>query len=84
MVDYEKLGIIGILIAGFVAGFKLFKDVVKSNKETQEKLDDLHRREREQQNQVIQKQFEEMNRTAITGTQALTELTTLVKSMKGK
>lgn len=78
----EKGGVVAILIAGIVWLATLYKAGQKSSKETIEKLDELHRKEREQQNSVIQKQFEEMNRNAISGTQALTELNTLVKQMK--
>lgn len=80
--DYEKLGTIGILLVAIVWGASFLKGLTKSHKESIEKLDELHRRERDTQNQAINKQFEQMNKDSVNATQALTELNTLVKQMK--
>lgn len=71
MTDYEKLSSIGILIAG-IAWLALFlKGIMKE-----------HREERKEWQQSQEKRDEEHNRSLERNTKVLSELTTLIKTIK--
>ncbi len=86
----EKYGLPGIAIIGLCYFIMyLMKEHKKEREETEKrqietinKLDDLQRKEREQQQHITQKQFDQMNKNAVDGTEALTELSTIIKQIK--
>jgi len=84
--DLEKYGIPGVIAAIGIAAIgwcvKFIKDMLKEHKEEREELERLHRIERDDFRKTIENQFESSNKVTNNATQALTELTTILKSRK--
>lgn len=69
--DYEKFGTIGVLIAGIIWLSIFIKNIMKD-----------HREEREALSKRQEQQDDDHNRSLNRNTEVLSELTTLIKSMK--
>lgn len=69
--EYEKYGMIGILIAGIIWLSVFLKNILKE-----------HREERENWTKRQEQQNEDHNRSLNRNTEVLSELTTLIKSIK--
>lgn len=84
--DLEKYGIPGVIaIIGISAiGWcvKFIKGMLDEHKKEREDLENLHRQERQDWNRINQHQLEDSNKSLNRNTEVLSELTTLIKSMK--
>lgn len=79
MNDLANYGVLGIVLIVF-AIWHAKKD--KQHKEERENMEKLHREERTDWKKTIENQFESSNKVTNNATQALTELTTLLKNKK--
>jgi len=80
---YGPIGVVGMIgIAAITWLVKFIKDMIKDHKSEREDLERLHRIERDDFRKTIEKQFDESNKQTNNATQALTELTTLLKNKK--
>lgn len=79
--DYEKAGTIAILIAGIIWLAATFKSMQKSHKETIEKLDELHRKERQQLSDENREDKKETIRAMNGFTEALTKIGIYIERM---
>lgn len=74
--------IILILLTGIKWGANFVKELMKQHKQEREDQENQHRREREAWNLINHRQLEESNKNINKNTEVLSELTTLIKSIK--
>lgn len=82
----EKFGLPGVIICILIVAIKwganFVKDLMKEQKAEREEQENQHRREREGWNLINHRQLEESNKNINKNTEVLSELTTLIKSIK--
>lgn len=82
MTPIESYGLPGVLLGGIAWLAIVFKDILKDHKAERDEIERQRRIERDDFRKTIERQFEDSNKVTNNATQALTELSSLLKNRK--